>query len=285
MSVDVEEYYHAHSLEQQFPRDIWNSLEGRAERSTNRLLDMFDEFKIKSTFFVLGTVAERFPSLIREMVQRGHEVASHGLDHHRAYDQEPKVFHADISTAKSILEDTIGIEVMGYRAASFSIGPANWWAYDVLEEVGYKYSSSLCNGRFDRSDIAIPASPFIPARGNLVEIPVTTVPVFNRQFPTGGGSFRLLPYSIFKNSLGKAVNSKGAKPLIFYCHPWEIDPSQPVAKVNLKTRWRHYGNLGRMEKKLARALSDFSWGRMKDVFEDVINVTSNNAVSDRMREK
>ena len=181
----------------------WPGLEGRVEHCTSRLLDLFDQHNVKCTCFVLGTVAKRHPGLVRDMVKRGHEVASHGLNHYRASDQDHKTFLADIAYAKAALEDVIGREVQGYRAASFSVGPANWWAFDVMEEAGYRYSSSLCNGRIDRADIAFPSAPFIPGSGNLVEIPITTVQILGKPIPTGGGFFRLLPYALFHPRAGK----------------------------------------------------------------------------------
>jgi peptidoglycan-N-acetylglucosamine deacetylase len=271
MSVDVEEYFHAHSLEQHYPRDTRSSLASRVEHSTYRLLDMLDESRIKSTFFILGSVSKRTPGLVREILNRGHEVASHGMDHYRASEQDPKTFLKDISDSKAALEDTIGNDVLGYRAASFSIGPENWWAYDLLEEAGYKYSSSLCHGRFDRVDIAIPATPFIPARGKLVEIPITRARFLGKYFATGGGFFRIFPYALFKYGLANAAQNTKSGPMVFYFHPWEIDADQPVAPVNLKTKLRHYGNLNRMEKKLNRVFSEFAWERMNTVFEEVIS--------------
>jgi len=270
MSIDVEDYYHAHALEDHYPRDNWDSLEKRVEKSTQRLLNMFDEHNVRITFFVLGTVAENFPMLIREMINRGHEVASHGLDHFRANSQDRDTFRADVSRSKDILEQIIGKPVSGYRAASFSIDPANWWAYDILAEAGFTYSSSLCNGRLDRADISIPTTPFYPTEHNLVEIPITTLPLLRRKIPSGGGYFRLMPYAIFKQRIRSLLRQDAAASMVFYAHPWEIDPDQPVVNVGMKTRLRHYGSLHHMEKKLTKLLSDFSWAPMNHVFEDVI---------------
>ncbi|MFT6556369.1 XrtA system polysaccharide deacetylase [Sneathiella sp.] len=274
MSIDVEDYYHAHALESQYPRNQWFELEKRVERSTQRLLDLFDEHNVRITFFVLGTVAENFPALIREMINRGHEVASHGLDHYKANGQDPQTFRQDVSRSKTILEQIISKPVSGYRAASFSIGPANWWAYEILAEAGFTYSSSLCNGRLDRADLSIPAIPFYPTDHDLLEIPITTLSMLRRKIPSGGGFFRLMPYAIFKQGFASALRKKAATSMVFYAHPWEIDPDQPVASVNMKTRLRHYGGLSHMENKLTKLLTDFSWAPMREVYEEVIPTLS-----------
>lgn len=265
MTVDVEDYYHAHALETYFTRDSWPNLERRVEARTQDLLDLFDRKGAKATFFTLGNVAREYPRLIRDIVARGHELASHGLDHYRASDQDPTTFREDVSTAKKALEDAGGVEVRGYRAASFSIDQDNWWAFDVLEEVGYRYSSSNSASKLAGSHMAIPDTPFFPGQGDLVEIPITTVNMLGRDVPTGGGYFRLAPYGFFRSAM-QARHSAQAGPVNFYTHPWEIDPGQPKAEVSLKNQIRHRINLGRMLGKLDKTLTDFAWGTISEVF-------------------
>ena len=265
MTVDVEEYFHAHALEHYFTRDTWPGLERRVVDKTKELLDLFDAHDTKATFFTLGSVAREFPALVQDIVQRGHELASHGLEHYRASEQDPETFRRDVSEAKKALEDAGGVAVNGYRAASFSIDRENWWAFDVLEETGHTYSSSVSAGKFMGSDIATPAAPFRPGAGRLVECPISTVSMLQKDVPTGGGYFRLAPYGMFRKAL-RRTHETSARPANFYFHPWEIDVGQPRAKVPLKTRFRHTVNLARMKGKVARALSDFKWGRMEDVF-------------------
>src|SRR6056297_2445591 len=225
MTVDVEDYYHAHALENHFTRDTWPTLERRVEDRTKELLDLFDAHDIRGTFFTLGSVAREFPGLIRDIVGRGHELASHGLEHHRASDQNHKTFCADITTAKQALEDAGGVAVNGYRAASFSIDRTNWWAFDILEEVGYTYSSSISPAKYTGSGVPTPSSPFRPGQGRLVECPISTVLILNRAVPTGGGYFRLSPYSLFRKAIRRAHVST-PHPINFYVHPWEIDAQQ-----------------------------------------------------------
>ena len=270
LTVDVEDYYHAHALETFFTRDRWPGLERRVEARTQELLDLFDQRGVKATFFTLGTVAREFPRLIRDIVARGHELASHGLEHYRASDQDPPTFLEDVRAAKKALEDAGGVAVHGYRAASFSIDQGNWWAFDVLEEAGYRYSSSNSAGKLAGSEMAIPHVPFFPGQGQLVEIPITTVTLLGRAVPTGGGYFRLAPYGVFRSAMQQRSKAR-AGPVNFYTHPWEFDPGQPRADVSLKNRFRHRVNLGRMMGKLDRMLSDFAWGPITQAYATALD--------------
>jgi polysaccharide deacetylase family protein (PEP-CTERM system associated) len=224
---------------------------------------------VKATFFTLGWVAERHPDLIRRILAAGHELASHGFAHFRASDQTPEEFRADVRRTKRLLEDTGGSEVQGYRAASFSIGADNLWAIEVLAEEGYRYSSSIYPVRHDH--YGMPDAPRFPhrpvgARG-VLELPISTVRFAGRNLPIGGGGyFRLAPYAAFRWAL-RRVNRDDGMPAVFYFHPWEIDPDQPRPDgLSAKTRFRHYLNLGRMERRLAAMLADFAWDRIDRVF-------------------
>ena len=221
----------------------------------------------KATFFTLGWIAERYPQLVRQIVEQGHELASHGYGHERASDLTEAAFFADIHLAKIILEDVGGAEVKGYRAPSFSIGTGNLWAFDTLARAGYRYSSSVYPIRHDH--YGMPDSPRFAyqVRPGLLEIPVTTLRALGRNLPSsGGGYFRLLPYALSRWML-KRVNTLDRQSGIFYFHPWEIDVAQPrVEGISSKTRFRHYVNISRMEARLAQLLKDFKWGRMDEVF-------------------
>lgn len=264
MSVDVEDYYQVSAFAGALTREDWAGLPSRVEDNTRRCLDLFERHGASATFFTLGIVAERHPELIRDIVRRGHELASHGYAHHRASDQDPKTFLSDITRTKKILEDTGGVAVNGYRAASFSINGANWWAYDCLAEAGYRYSSSLHPIVHDH--YGMPDAPrfgFYPNQSTLVEFPVSTIEIGKRRFScAGGGFFRLLPYGWSRWALHR-LNERDGRPGIFYFHPWEIDPAQPrMPNLPLKARLRHYTNLDVMERKLARLLRDFAWTRL-----------------------
>ena len=269
MSIDVEDYFQVSAFEHSVARDQWNTFECRVERNVNELLDLFDECGSKATFFTLGWVAERYPNLIRSIVDRKHELASHGYQHVRAFNQTPEEFLADIKKTKAILEDVGGEAVRGYRAASFSIDARNLWAYDCLADAGYVYSSSVYPLKHDH--YGMPDAPRFSFRvkpKNLLEIPVPTLQVFGRTFPVGGGGyFRFFPYMV-SNKLIKEVNEKEHRSTIFYLHPWEIDPQQPKQKnLPLKSRIRHYLNLSRTKTRLRKLLTDFNWDRMDSVFD------------------
>jgi polysaccharide deacetylase family protein (PEP-CTERM system associated) len=268
MTVDVEDYFQVSAFERHIRREDWDRLECRVERNTERILALFDSRGVRATFFMLGWLAERYPQLVRRIVDGGHELASHGYSHVRVTQQQPGQFRGDVSRTKKLLEDISGVPVRGYRAASYSIGASNLWALDVLREVGYDYSSSIYPIHHDL--YGWPAAPrfaFHHRETGLIEIPVTTVEFFERKFPCGGGGyFRLFPYAVSRWAL-RRVNRHDREPCVFYFHPWEIDADQPRQKnLGLKTRFRHYLNLGRMEQRLARLLEDFRWGRMDQVF-------------------
>ena len=269
MSIDVEDYFQVGAFEKCISRDDWDSLPHRVEQNTDHVLSIMDDAGVKATFFTLGWVAERYPQLIQRIVENGHELASHGMAHWRVTDQQPEDFREDVSATKKLLEDVGGQAVRGYRAASFSIGERNLWALDVLAEEGYLYSSSIYPIAHDH--YGMPTAPrfaFTPITDNrFLEFPVTTVEVMGKKVPCGGGGdFRLLPYGLSKWAMQR-VNERDQQACIFYFHPWEIDPEQPYQKqAPLKSKFRHYTNLHIMESKLRRALKDFNWGRMDEVF-------------------
>ena len=271
LTIDVEDYFQVSAFAPHIDRHEWNSRECRVERNVTRILDMLSQRQVKATFFTLGWIAERYPKLIRQIAQQGHEIASHGYGHERASDQTQDAFFADIQLAKLILEDLCGTEVKGYRAPSFSIGKSNLWAFDCLQKAGYRYSSSVYPIQHDH--YGMPDSPRFAyqIRPGLLEIPVTTLRVLNRNLPSsGGGYFRLLPYALSRWMLGR-VNRHDAQAGIFYFHPWEIDMEQPrVAGISQKTKFRHYVNISRMEGRLEQLLGDFKWGRMDEIFLDPV---------------
>ena len=269
MSVDVEDYFQVQAFANQISRTDWDNVETRVERNTEQVMALFDRAGVKGTFFTLGWVAERYPALIRRIVENGHELASHGMAHYRADEQEPEVFREDIRKAKALLEDAGGVAVKGYRAATFSIGRKNLWALDVLGEEGYLYSSSINPVKHDL--YGMPEAPRFAHRprgeNGILEIPVTTVVQKGQNIPCGGGGyFRLFPYMLFRRNL-RSMQKADGQSANFYFHPWEIDPGQPkVPGISLKTRVRHYLNLGRMERRLERLMQDFRWGRMDEVY-------------------
>jgi len=267
LTIDVEDYFQVSAFAPYIRRSDWNSRECRVERNIDRILQMLDAGDTKATFFTLGWIAERYPALVRRIVAEGHELASHGYGHERASDLSEAAFAEDVGRAKKLLEDLSGVEVQGYRAPSFSIGVGNLWAFDTLARAGYRYSSSIYPIKHDH--YGMPDAPrFAHRLGNgLLEVPVTTLRMFNRNLPSsGGGYFRLLPYALSRWML-RQVNRNDGQAAIFYFHPWEIDAGQPrIEGIDSKTRFRHYVNIGRMEDRLAQLLGDFRWGRMDGIF-------------------
>jgi polysaccharide deacetylase family protein (PEP-CTERM system associated) len=267
LSIDVEDYFQVSAFAAHIPRTSWDDLPCRVEGNIDRILEMLSEANVHATFFTLGWVAERYPELVRRIVHDGHELASHGYEHFRASDQGYGSFLADIRLAKAILEDVSGRAVHGYRAPSFSVGPANAWAFDCIAEAGYRYSSSLYPIRHDH--YGTPQAPRFAheVRKGLLELPITTVRVMRANWPAGGGGyFRLLPYRISRWSL-RRVNAVDMKPAVFYFHPWELDPAQPrVSGPGPRARFRHYLNLAQMAPRLRRLLGDFRWDRVDRVF-------------------
>jgi polysaccharide deacetylase family protein (PEP-CTERM system associated) len=250
MTVDVEDYFQVSAFEPYIAKEQWDTLPHRVERNTYKILDLFKERNIKATFFTLGWVAERYPDLIKRMIT--------------------EQFRNDVSKSKKLLEDLSGEQVNGYRAASYSIGANNLWALNVLQEEGFKYSSSIYPVKHDI--YGMPDAPrfiYEPIENqNFKEIPISTVRFGDKNFPCGGGGFfRFYSYALSKWAFNR-INNKENESAIFYFHPWEIDPEQPrQSGLNLRTRTRHYLNLNQMENRIERLLTDFNWDTMANVFQ------------------
>lgn len=263
LTVDVEEHFHAHALARCYPPASWGRLDSRVAASTGRLLDLLAAAGARATCFVLGWVAERQPRLVRRIVAEGHELASHGYGHEALPALDRARFRTDLERAKGLLEDIAGVAVHGYRAPSFSLGPATPWAYAVLAETGHRYSSSthpVSRARY--------RSAGAPRRAHWVEgvleIPVSTLPAgpFGNLPFAGGAWFRLLPAAWSRWALVRAARA-GETPVVFYLHPWEIDPDQPrPAGLDAATRLRHYGGLASVEGRLRWLLALARWDRL-----------------------
>jgi polysaccharide deacetylase family protein (PEP-CTERM system associated) len=268
-TIDVEDYYHVSALAPAIPRDTWGDRESRVSASTDRLLALLDEHRVKGTFFVLGWVADRVPQLIKRIASLGHEVACHGYSHELIYRQSPDVFTAETHRAKALLEDLTGLPVVGYRAASFSITPRSRWALDTLIELGFLYDSSIFPVRHDRYGMPgaarFPGLVQAPSGRQIVEFPMSTAEAGPVRIPvSGGGYFRLLPYWFTRRGL-RSINERDGMPFTFYLHPWEVDPEQPRVQVKWLSRFRHYTNLSKCEPRLRRLLGEFRFTTMRKV--------------------
>ena len=252
LTVDVEDYFHVSAFSNSIERSDWSSLESRVERNTERLLQIFDDANVSATFFMLGWVAERFPNLVRAIVDGHHELACHGYSHQLIYTQGVDEFREETIAAKKILEDVTGRAVLGYRAASYSITAKSEWALAILAEAGFKYDSSIVPARHDLYGIpGAPAHPYsiiLPSGDEITEFPPSTIEILGQRVPIGGGGyFRIFPYQFSRWGL-KKINSAHRMPFSFYLHPWEIDPEQTRIAASWKSRFRHYHNLGKCEK-------------------------------------
>ena len=270
MSVDVEDYFQVSAFDRIVSRDRWANFDSRVAGNTHRLLDLFDETGLKGTFFTLGWIAANHPELVREIASRGHEVASHGYNHQLVYMLTPQQFRDDVRAAKAALEDASGQEVVGFRAPSFSIVSSSLWALDVLIEEGYRYDTSIFPIHHDR--YGIPDAPrhihtITRDAGTLIEMPASTVKVGSVNFPiAGGGYFRLFPYGFTRWGM-RRVNVAEREPVMFYMHPWEVDPDQPRLAAGATTRWRHYGGLHRTAGRLRRLIKEFPFAPVASVLD------------------
>ena len=265
LSVDVEDWFQVGAFENVIERSDWDGLADRVESNCAAILDMFAEADVQATFFTLGWVAQRHPALMRRISAAGHELASHGWDHQRVFRMDRTSFAKDLEMSRKAIEDAAGVSVTGYRAPSFSIDQRTPWAYMILAEQGFAYSSSVAPIAHDHYGWReAPRFAFKPLPwSDLIEIPVTTALFAGRRLAAGGGGFfRVLPYAFSRWAI-RQVNRSDGRPAVFYFHPWEIDPEQPrVHLAPFKSRLRHYTKLDDMADKLRQLILDFKWGRM-----------------------
>ena len=265
-TVDVEEYFQVKALESVVPRESWLAQPSRLARSMDELLHMLARHEARGTFFTLGWIARHRPAIVRAIADAGHEVASHGFSHERVTAQSRSAFRADLISSKHALEDVTGVEVLGYRAPSFSIVPGWEWAFDTLIETGYVYDSSLFPIRRDGYGYA--SALRVPhlierAGGRLAEFPLATTSFFGYPIPAaGGGYLRQLPLGITRRAFRQA-NERG-QPATFYIHPWEIDPGQPRLPVSTLNTIRHYRGLASTMRRVDTIVSEFRFGAIAD---------------------
>ena len=268
-SVDVEDWYQVSDFEDRIPLEQWDQYESRVVRNTRKILGILNEFNVTGTFFILTWNALRHPELVQEIVEAGHEIATHGHTHRLVYEQGRERFAEDLLQSLEILRAVPGVEVLGYRAPSFSVTAKSMWALDVMLEAGLCYDSSV----FPVQDplYGIPGAQRFPFTiheregRSLAEFPMTTMQLGGRNFPLGGGAYlRLLPYKYMQWGM-RRVNQEN-QPAVVYLHPWEIDPEQPRLPIRGKRGFStHYWRLEGMEAKLRRLLSDFKFAPIRDV--------------------
>jgi polysaccharide deacetylase family protein (PEP-CTERM system associated) len=267
LTIDVEDYYHVSAFERWIPRDAWDGLESRVERSTWKILHLLEDAGVRATFFILGWVARNCPALVRAIRRAGHEIGCHSFWHRLVYEQSPGQFREDLSRARGTLESITGQRVLAYRAPSFSITRQSLWALDVLIEEGFQIDSSIYPTYHPR--YGLPGAPLRPHRiqrpeGSLWECPPPVHRFLGYPLPVGGGGYlRLFPYALTRHWLRK-VNRAG-RPNVVYLHPWELDPEQPRFRFGTLKTFRHYVNLHRTEQRLTRLLKDFRFGTLSEM--------------------
>lgn len=265
----MEEFFQINALSTLFPRASWERCPSTVEANTGLILAALARHDVHATFFCLGWVARRHPTLIRRIHQGGHEIACHGNDHQTIFSQTPDDFRADVSTAKARLEDLTGEEVWGYRAPTYSVTSNTLWALDILDDLGFRYDSSIFPIHHDTYGMPdAPRDPYRHPRG-LVEFPPATIRLGAINLPVaGGGYFRLLPYPLTRLALKTLDHSRHN--FIFYLHPWEFNPASPRFKgLPLRTQVRTYMGLAHTERRFLRLIEDFKFGTARKVLQDL----------------
>ncbi|MGD2172092.1 MAG: DUF3473 domain-containing protein [Gammaproteobacteria bacterium] len=281
-TIDVEDFYQVEAFSGTIKREDWHRFESRVVANTDSILDQLDTHGITATFFVLGCVAQQHPEVVRNIAQRGHEIASHGMSHKLIYRQEFDEFERETRDSKALLEDLSQQEVLGYRAATYSITRKSLWALDVIAETGFVYDSSIFPITHDRYGIpeadTVPGTIRTPGGATIVEFPISTVKTRFFNIPVaGGGYFRLFPYTLTRMGL-RQINKRNQE-FMFYLHPWEVDPGQPVIPdISLSTRFRHYVNISRCRQRLNRLFEDFRFTTMRGVLENKGLIAGGNIV-------
>ena len=262
LSIDLEDWFCAYNL--RIGVEDWDKQELRVENNTRRILDLLDKHNVKATWFILGWFAERVPNLIREIEQRGHEIATHGYSHTVLTSMTPEQFDADLGRALATTRAGVEQPIRGFRAPSFTITNQTLWAFDVLAKHEIVYDSSIfpISGH---PDYGISDAPLtIHQRGSITEVPMSIAEIFGKRIPcSGGGYFRVFPYSVTR-FLMRRCNRQG-RPVIFYLHPWEVDPGQPRRKLSWSKSFRHYFNLDKTSARLDQLLTDFEFVPIKEV--------------------
>lgn len=265
-TVDVEDYFQTEAMARVVTRERWDQMPSRVERNTNRILEILSRNGARGTFFFLGWVAQRYPQLVRRVADSGHEIACHSYWHRLVYKLSPEEFRDDTKLAKDVIQDACGREVLGYRAPCFSFTQGTEWAHEILAELGFRYSSSICPVNHDiYANASAPSSPHSVASGKLIEIPISTLPIAGVNTPAGGGGYlRIMPY-VYTGWAIKRIH-RIRKYMIVYVHPWEVDPEQPRLAAEPKSRFRQYTGLRSMSRKLDRLVQEFKFSPMLDLF-------------------
>lgn len=201
-----------------------------------------------ATFFVVGWIAEKYPMLMRQIVDGGHEIASHGYWHTEVFRQSRQEFREDAKRAKDCLEQASGVAVKGFRAPGYSIRTGDEWALDILLEIGHSYDSSLLYIK----------EPFSEVRQGLYEVAPNSIKMLGVWLPSNGGFFfRVMPYLLYKYYV-QHLNRNNI-PLVFYTHTWEMFLDYPRIPMPWHKKLIQYTNLASVKRKLEHLMQDFEF--------------------------
>jgi polysaccharide deacetylase family protein (PEP-CTERM system associated) len=265
LTIDVEEWYHATFLG--VPESAWPGCERWLIESTSRLLAILAETGVRATFFVLGSVAQEVPDLVRAIAEGGHEIACHSYNHRQVFRQTPAEFALDVERSVKLIEQASQARVLGYRAPACSIGAGQLWAFNILADQGFLYDSSIMPVRTPLyGDGKAPRFPHQVAAGRLLEIPLATLNIGGWRFPMAGGVYlRIFPFALICEAIQR-LNQVERQPAVLYLHPWEVDPRPPPLGRNWLARWSHTVNKRRMEARVRQLLDRFSFAPIREVF-------------------
>lgn len=247
LTILVEDYFHVGAFENLIQQRNWANFEPRYEQNTIKALDLLDEYDTKATFFVLGWIADRSPALIREIVARGHEVASRGYYHRSLRNLTEQEFREDLIRANKAIEDACGQKVLGYRAAEKLSFADKEWALGVLADEGFAYDASFLPNVKDPK-----IKRFVHQHHTngmaIWEFPYSTLDLgLGTMSISGGNYFRQIPYTLMRLAVRRWTRLQTA-PFTFYFHVWELDPEQPrISAASNYNRIRHYRKLDKME--------------------------------------
>jgi polysaccharide deacetylase family protein (PEP-CTERM system associated) len=269
LTIDVEDYFHVAAFARQIDPKTWGSYSLRVEKNTDRILALLEQRGVRSTFFILGWVAERCPDLVKRIQGLGHEIGCHSYGHQAIYNGTYEDFERDLRRAKAVIENITGRALKSYRAPSFSITSRTLWALGVLAEEGFEYDSSIFPIAHDLYGIPdAPRFPYVKVLDSehvIKEFPPSTLRFCGINLPIGGGGYlRLMPYRLTASAIHR-LNEVEKQPVMVYLHPWEIDPDQPPIPSTWRSRFRHYQNLHSTEEKLIKLLDTFSFSTMEGV--------------------
>ena len=247
LTVLVEDYFHVGAFENLIQQRNWSNFEPRYEQNTLKTLDLLDDFKTKATFFVLGWIAEQNPRLIREIVSRGHEVASRGFYHRSLRHLTPEEFREDLRKTSRVLEDAGGQKIIGYRSAEKLNYEKDDWIFDILAEENFVYDASFLPSKKDANQKRLTHQ--VHTGGKAVwEFPYSTRDFGFGLFPISGGNyFRQIPHTLMRHAV-QSWHEQNDQPFVLYFHVWELDPEQPrISAASHYNRVRHYRKLDKME--------------------------------------